>query len=106
MAPRRHRERLDDDIPTTTTPKRRIGRLRLDTDDVAASALKPKPSPRPRSDDLTLLDAFSDPKLFAKFFPDPESWIAWTALIAAAFGLPMNDQQLAIYRKCTGRTDP
>ena len=99
MAPRRHRERLDDDQTTTTpTPTKRI-RLRLDNDDVAAS--KPR-----KSDHLTLLDAFSDPKLFAKFFSDPESWIAWTALIAAAFGLPMNAEQLAIYRKCTGRTDP
>ena len=79
--------------------KRLIIRERLDP--------KPKPPPRPRqSDRLTLLDAFADPRLFAKFFPDPESWLAWTALIAAAFGLSMTDQQLAIYRQCTGRTDP
>ncbi|MBR1120869.1 hypothetical protein JQ628_05015 [Bradyrhizobium lablabi] len=87
MRTRRHRERLDD-IPTTTTPKKRV-RLRLED-----------------PDHLTLLDAFSDPRLFAKFFKDPESWLAWTALIAAAFGLPMSADQLAIYRKCTGRTDP
>ncbi|MGY3137750.1 hypothetical protein ACVWZM_008432 [Bradyrhizobium sp. USDA 4501] len=44
--------------------------------------------------------------MFAKFFPDPESWIAWRSFIAAAFGLPMSDEELAIYRQCTGRTDP
>lgn len=95
MTPRRHRERLDDDNQTTTTPKRRE-RLRLDD----------PPRKERRSDDLTLLGAFADPRLFAPFFPDPESWIAWQALIAAAFGLPMSGEQLAIYRKATGRTDP
>jgi hypothetical protein len=85
MGTRRHRERLDDDTQTATTPKRRE---------------------RLRSNHLTLLDAFTDPRLFAPFFPDPESWIAWTALIAAAFGLPMTGDQFAIYRKCTGREDP
>lgn len=79
MATRRHRERLDDDTP------------RL---------------PRSKHERLTLLDAFSDPRLFAQFFPDPESWLSWTSLIAAAFGLPMSADQLAIYQRCTGRTDP
>ncbi|WP_202639254.1 hypothetical protein [Bradyrhizobium sp. CCBAU 051011] len=89
MGRRHHRERLDD-TPTTTTPKRCINRLRLDDE----------PS------DFTLLDAIADPRLFARNFKNPESWIAWTALIAAAFGLPMDQDQLAIYRKCTGRVDP
>jgi hypothetical protein len=81
-----------------------VKRLRLEDPDDEA----PRPPRRQRlkSDHLTLLEAFSDPRLFAPFFPDPESWLAWTALIGAAFGLPMDQDQLAIYRKCTGRTDP
>jgi hypothetical protein len=96
MGTRHHRERLDD-TETTTTPKRRIPRERLDP--------KPKPSRRD-ADRLTLLDAIADPKLFAPFFKDPQSWLAWRTFIAAAFGLGMDAEQLAIYRECTGRTDP
>jgi hypothetical protein len=55
---------------------------------------------------LTLLDAMTDENLFARFFPDLESWLAWRAFIAAAFGLPMTPEQLAIYQSCTGRTEP
>src|SRR5690349_1404829 len=78
-----------------------IKRLRLEDPDEEA----PDP-PRRIKHRLNLLDAFTDPRLFAKFFKDPGSWIAWTALIAAAFGLPMTGDQLAIYRKCTGRAVP
>lgn len=99
MSIRRPRLRLEDDDQTTTsptpTPKRRE-RLRLDD----------PPRKERRSDHLTLLDAFSDPRLFAKFFPEPESWIAWTSLIGAAFGLPLTDEQLAIFKRCTGREHP
>jgi hypothetical protein len=48
-----------------------------------------------------------DPNLFARFFADDiESWLAWRAFIAAAFGLPMTPEQLSIFRACTGRTQP
>ena len=70
-------------------------RLRLDANDI--EALRPPRRTKPKPSHLTLLDAFSDPRLFAKFFSDPESWLAWTALIAAAFGLPMTGERLAIY---------
>lgn len=98
MSTCRQRLRLEDDETNTTpSPIKRRERLRLDD---------PAPRKPRREHHLTLLDAFSDPRLFASFFPDPESWIAWTALIAAAFGLEMDDQQLAIYRKATGRNEP
>ena len=48
----------------------------------------------------------NDPALFAPFFSDPESWLSWKAFIAAAFGLEMSAEQLAIYRQCTGRALP
>lgn len=82
-----------------------LQRIRLhDADETPTTPSKPRPAPQ--SSHLTLLDAIADPRLFAKFFRDPASWIAWRAFIAAAFGLDMSEEELAIYRKCTGRTDP
>ena len=46
-----------------------------------------------------------DPKLFATRFPG-ETWQAWTAFLAALFGLPLTDDQLDVYRACTGRSAP
>jgi hypothetical protein len=37
---------------------------------------------------------------------DPDSWKPWRALLAAAFGLSLDQDQLALYRACTGRTVP
>lgn len=87
----RHRERLED----TPSPRKRE-RLRLEDD-----------TPRkPKEHHFDLLQAMQDPRLFARFFKDHETWLAWTALIAAAFGLPMTGEQLAIYQRCTARTEP
>ena len=55
---------------------------------------------------LSILDAVADDKLFAPWFKDRATWNAWSALLAALFGLPLTDEQLAIYRKCTGRDSP
>jgi len=55
---------------------------------------------------LTVLDAMADDKLFARWFKDRATWNAWFALLAALFGLPLTDEQLAIYRACTGRDSP
>lgn len=79
--------------------KQRLVRERLD------ARPAPRLKPQPRSNRLTLLDAIADPKLFKPFFRHPASWIAWRAFIAAAFGLPMSGEELAIYRACTGRKD-
>jgi hypothetical protein len=48
---------------------------------------------------LTILDAVADDKLFARWFRDRATWHAWFALLAALFGLPLTDEQLAIYRQ-------
>ena len=37
---------------------------------------------------------------------DWQSWQAWLAFLAALFALPMDAEQLAIYRDCTGRKEP
>ena len=36
--------------------------------------------------------------LFGPFFGPRETWGAWEAFLAAVFGLPMNDEQLARFR--------
>ena len=54
---------------------------------------------------MNILDAARDPKLFAGWFRRG-TFGAWFAFLAAAFGLPMTDDQLATYRQFTGRTDP
>jgi hypothetical protein len=55
---------------------------------------------------FTLLDAIDDPQLFQPWFKDPSSWSAWFVFLRALFGLPLAPHQLALYRECTGRTDP
>jgi hypothetical protein len=54
----------------------------------------------------TILDAIADDKLFARWFRDRKTWAAWVAFLAALFALPMTEDQLAVYRECTGRTEP
>jgi hypothetical protein len=55
---------------------------------------------------VTLLDALDDLALFGSAFPDAESWQAWRAFLAAVFGLPMTEEQAALYRRHTGRDTP
>ncbi len=46
--------------------------------------------------------------VFAKTFPKKllnDSWKAWRSFLAAVFALPMNDEELATYRKHTGREE-
>ena len=55
---------------------------------------------------VTLIDAMVDPNLFKPWFRDLSSWVAWRAFLSALFALPMTDEQLPIYKQCTGRTEP
>ena len=55
---------------------------------------------------VTLIDAMADANLFGPWFRDPASWSAWRAFLSALFALPMPDEQLAIYNRCTGRAEP
>ncbi|WP_334539576.1 terminase large subunit domain-containing protein [Bradyrhizobium sp. AZCC 1708] len=48
----------------------------------------------------------SDPRLFARHFRDPKSWSAWRVFLATLFGLPLDSDQLALFRECTGRDAP
>ena len=91
----RERIRLTpDDLPPTPRP-----RIRLHTERI----IRPHAGP-------TLLDAIADPHLFKPWFKDRQTWAAWFAFVASLFALPLSEDQLAIYRECTGRneapTDP
>ncbi len=53
----------------------------------------------------SILQALDHPALFGPHFTG-SSWIAWRAFLAALTAEPMTDDELAIYRQCTGRTAP
>jgi hypothetical protein len=55
---------------------------------------------------VTIISAAADPKLFAPWFKEPATWQAWFAFLASLFALPMTDDQLAVFRQCTGREAP
>jgi hypothetical protein len=51
------------------------------------------------------LEPSAIPNVFGGFFR-AGTWAAWRVFLAALFGLPMTDDQLATYRRLTGRTTP
>jgi hypothetical protein len=55
---------------------------------------------------MNILAALDDPNLLGASIRDPDSWKPWRALLAAAFGLPLSSDELALYRQCTGRRVP
>ena len=52
---------------------------------------------------MDIIEALDDPSVFGDQFRDPATWAAWRAFLATLFALPMTDEQLATYRRCTGR---
>src|ERR1700730_3876857 len=52
---------------------------------------------------MNILEAMADPNVFAPHFKGP-SWQPWKAALAAIFALPMDEEALATYRACTGRS--
>jgi hypothetical protein len=55
---------------------------------------------------LTILDACDDPGIFGPWFEDKQTWAAWFVVLKAMFGLPLDDADLALFQKHTGRTTP
>jgi hypothetical protein len=55
---------------------------------------------------MNILEALDDANLLGASIRDPDSWKPWKGLLAAAFGLPLSSDELALYRQCTGRTVP
>lgn len=54
---------------------------------------------------MNILAAIRDPKLFGPWIgTSAGTWDAWRAFLATLFGLPLELDQEAIFRECTGRT--
>jgi hypothetical protein len=54
---------------------------------------------------VNIIQALDDPKVFGDFLR-AGTWVVWRVFLAALFGLPMTDDQLATYRRFTGRGTP
>jgi hypothetical protein len=52
---------------------------------------------------ISIIEAMRDPLLFGPFFSDPKSWRAWMVVLKALFALPMDADELAQFRRLTGR---
>ncbi len=47
------------------------------------------------------------PQVWGPWFErNPESWRPWRSFLKVLFALPLTDDDLALYRQCTGRNDP
>jgi hypothetical protein len=55
---------------------------------------------------MNIIEAIDDPNLLGASVRDPESWKPWKGLLAAAFGLPLSSDELALYRQSTARRVP
>jgi hypothetical protein len=55
---------------------------------------------------MNILAALDDRNLLGASIRDAESWKPWRALLAAAFGLPLDPFQTELFRQCTGRRVP
>jgi hypothetical protein len=52
---------------------------------------------------VTILEAMREQALFARWFRDPKTWVFWCVFLASLFGLPLDADQLEVFKQCTGR---
>ncbi len=57
---------------------------------------------------MNMLDALADPALFGSLpaFADLSTWRPWLAFLRAFYGLPMDDEDLELFQRHTGREAP
>lgn len=55
---------------------------------------------------IDIVSAIADPNLFKPLFRDLSTWRNWIIALKAVFALPMSDDELAIYQRWTGRSNP
>jgi hypothetical protein len=55
-----------------------------------------------------IVQAIGNRKLFGSLpeFKDLSSWFSWIVWLKSLFGLPMDEGELSLFQKCTGRTCP
>lgn len=55
---------------------------------------------------INVIDACRDPEIFGPWFKDARTWAAWFVVLKVMFGLPLDDDELALFRKHTERNAP
>jgi hypothetical protein len=55
---------------------------------------------------ITIIDACHDPDVFGSWFKDRKTWAVWFTFLRVVFGLPLDEAELAVFQKFTGRTTP
>jgi hypothetical protein len=55
---------------------------------------------------MNVIEAIHDPHLFRPLFKDLETWRSWEVFLKSLFALPMGDEEMGLYRQCTGREEP
>jgi hypothetical protein len=55
---------------------------------------------------MTIIDAISDEHLLRSLFRNLSTWASWICALKCIFGLPLNDEEQGLYRRCTGREKP
>jgi hypothetical protein len=53
-----------------------------------------------------IVEAIKDRNLFGSLFKNLSTWKNWLACLKAIFALPMDEDELTLYRQCTGRNNP
>ncbi len=71
-------------------------------DEITRELAGRRPDPESRKPPF-ILDVITDPSWFGPWFP--LSWDAWRVFLAALFGVPVSEDNLQLYRECTGRTE-
>jgi hypothetical protein len=73
---------------------------------MAVARKKTKPAPPEPVAIPTIIDLCHDERFFAEWFKNEESWRAWFAFLRVLFALPLDADDLEIFRQCTGQTAP
>src|SRR5262249_60801492 len=55
---------------------------------------------------IDIIQAIRDRRLFGGLFKSIDTWRAWIVFLKSIFGLPMDQAEIELYCRCTGRTDP
>src|SRR5206468_13068342 len=57
---------------------------------------------------VDIIQAIKNPKLFGSLpeFRDLSTWFAWIVWLKSLVAIPLNESELALFQRCTGRTHP
>jgi hypothetical protein len=68
--------------------------------------IRRSPAPlNPRSAPISILDAIDSPEIWGGWFKHPQTWAPWSTFLSVLFGLPLDEANLELFRRCTGRRD-